>query len=162
MNIIKSQKSTSADHNAKSRKLADLQKRKAAAWAAAGAAGEGLMSEGVNRKKWSKLVNQIRRLEESFVTYQGRDVDAETVNYMSGQIEISIRLCFEGEERLHRTADGTYYLYREDEKKGRHVHKLTLAAAVLWAVTRANTTGAGLRDDVNRVFRALKLNKEAA
>ena len=128
----------------KSQKLARLIERKNSAWDAAKA------SPPINRsnphyRKWSSLLRQISRLEASFVVYQGRELEAETVASQSGDISTNHRLYFSGEERLHRTPDGTFYLYRENKRV--HVHRLSLTAAILWSITKANPTEPELRRD---------------
>ena len=78
-------------------------------------------------------------------------MDAVAVAHQSGDLTVNPDWSRECDERLHRAADGSYYLYRKDSGR-EYVHRLSLQAAVLWSVVRANISNPGLRRDVNALF----------
>ena len=93
--------------------------------------------------RWPHLCREIRTLEQSFVLYQGRELDAEVANEVDGSLNVTPDLHHEGCDRLYRTADGTYYLHRElhvldvDGSRERRasgrtlVHRMSVTAAAL-------------------------------
>lgn len=108
---------------------------------------------------------------ETIIIYQGQPVQVEKVNYVNGQFTAAIlpdNWSFEhqGEEKLFRDVAGRYYLERtlhvwdvdgtgERPASGRmHVHLLSLKAALLWAIMRANALTNDLRHDLTGLLKA--------
>ena len=100
------------------------------------------------------------------IIYQGQEVRATLVNYLSETIPTSTvdRL---GDEKLYRDEHGRYYLEQTlkwltfDEKTGNgqreasgrtRVHRISLNAAILWATTRLNSETLHLRQDAAEVL----------
>ena len=135
----------------KSQKLARIRARQQAAWNKMRKLGLPLLADAHPLyKKWTRLLHQGDRLEETFIAYQGQDIDAPRVAYQSG--DISTRPGFfldSAEERLHRDDAGHYYLVRQLVHNGPfRVHRISIQAAALWAVTRVNPDTNHLRRDV--------------
>ena len=132
-------------------------------------------NHGEAANRWRVVANELRTLEESFVLYQGQEIEATLVNYLSGTIPTST-VDAGGDEQLFRDEAGRYYLRRtlslladhhEDGGEGNIpasgrtlVHRLNLNAAILWATTRLNSEPLDLRNDAasllmeNRGYRA--------
>ncbi len=108
-------------------------------------------------QQWQAVSAEISTLESSFILYQGREIEATLVNYLSGNIPTST-VDHDGDEELFRDERGCYYLRRtlnlldsqgeERPASGRtHVHRINVNAAILWATTRLNSNTLDLRCD---------------
>ena len=103
------------------------------------------------------------------INYQGREIEAVEVNQMHGYLGITAPqgncwLAHDGDEDLFRDAEGQYYLRRtlklwdydstsERHASGRtHVHRLSVKAAILWAIMRCNAQTDALRRDAVKVL----------
>ena len=91
------------------------------------------------------------------IIYQGQEIQATRVNYISGAITTST-VDHEGDEDLFRDKAGRYYLRRQLSRldsegecrpaSGRTlVHRINVNAAILWATTRLNSETLDLRAD---------------
>lgn len=107
---------------------------------------------------------EFNELEGSFVLYQGREVDATRVNYLSGSIPTST-VDLDGDEDLFRDEQGRYYLRRKlgwfdpqgepYKASGRAiVHRVSPTAAILWATVRLNSQTLDLRKDAWEALKA--------
>ena len=92
------------------------------------------------------------------INYQGQEVQATLVNYLSGNIPTTT-VDHDGDEELFRDERGRYYLRRTlnlldsestdpQPASGRTlVHRINVNAAILWATTRLNSETLDLRSD---------------
>ena len=115
------------------------------------------LSDPASGQEFSRLTTEIGSLAASFVLYQGQEVPATLVNYLSGNIPTST-VDHDGDEELLRDEAGRYYLRRvlncldaQGESRpasGRTlVHRIGVNAAILWATTRLNSETLDLRCD---------------
>jgi hypothetical protein len=81
------------------------------------------------------------------IIYQGKPVETHLVNSAFGHLNEEI----EGQEQLYRDAEGTYYFQRT-AFDGAHdvahrVRRVSLTAAILWAIERTDPSTSDLRRD---------------
>ena len=143
-----------------SEKLAALRAAEKAAYLAIQEAGGFALGGTPRVQKWKRLLHKRIALEESFFVYEGREIKMGRVAYQSGDLNTNSLRLREGDEELFRDDKGQYYLRRKwSSEDVPRVHRLSLAAAVLWAIARANPETNALRIDAARV---LSITKEAA
>ena len=143
-----------------SEKLAAIRAAQGAARLALDESGEFCPGDTPRAQEWRRLLHEGNALEESFFVYKGREIVCPRVHHMSGDLTTSGLEFRKGEEELFRDDAGPYYLRRTWASEGKtRVHRLSLVAAVLWAIARANPATNDLRIDATRI---LSHAKEAA
>ena len=143
-----------------SEKLAAIRAAQDAARLAVEESGEFCLDDTPHALEWKRLLHKGNALEESFFVYRGREIKTGRVAYQSGDLTTNNLGSREGDEELFRDDKGQYYLRRKwSREDASRVHRLSLAAAMLWAIARANPETKALRMDAARVF---STTKEAA
>lgn len=106
------------------------------------------------------------------INYQGREIAATQVNYLSGVIPTST-VDHDGKEELFRDNGGRYYLRQElhwldihgKNKEASHrarIHRISATAAILWVTTRLNSETLHLRNDAAKLLAAHRRPKQEA